>query len=290
MKKSILFIGANMMISSFAFAQVGINTPNPQGNFHIDGAKDNPATGVPTTTQQANDFMVTNLGNVGIGTISPANNLSVNGNSAIGNGYFSIAAPVNGAIIQGDVGIGTSTQYSAYNSTRLSVGATTGTGIHIKTSADDLNGLLFLEKIGASTTLDQFVFFRANGADIGNIIATGPSGIAYNTTSDVRLKENIKNTHYSIDDIMKIQVSDYNYKKDKNSPQTGFIAQQLYTVFQNAVTVGGEDASKPWMVDYSKITPLLTKAIQDQQKEIQALREEVDALKTMVKGIIKKTN
>lgn len=53
------------------YSQVGINTANPQGIFHVDGAKDNMATGVPTAFQQSNDFTVTAAGNVGIGTTSP---------------------------------------------------------------------------------------------------------------------------------------------------------------------------------------------------------------------------
>lgn len=229
---------------------------------------------------------LTRSGKLGINhAINPANNLTVNGNSSIGNGYIGTAAPANGAIIEGNVGIGTNTPFTAFSTSRLSVLTTTGTGIHVRSSSTDLNGLLYLEKTGAAVNIDQFVFFRANGSDIGNIIATGPSAIAYNTTSDMRLKENIHNTHYSINDIMKIQVRDYNYKTDKNNQQTGFIAQQLYTIFPNAVTVGGEDISKPWMVDYSKITPLLTKAIQDQQIEIEALKNELNDLKAIVKSM-----
>jgi hypothetical protein len=49
-------------------------------------------------------------GNVGIGSIlSPASVLSVKGNSAIGGGYVATAAPTNGMIVQGNVGIGTTT-------------------------------------------------------------------------------------------------------------------------------------------------------------------------------------
>lgn len=44
-------------------AQVGVNTQNPQGIFHVDGTKDNNASGAPTVAQQANDFIVTPLGN-----------------------------------------------------------------------------------------------------------------------------------------------------------------------------------------------------------------------------------
>ncbi|AZA52146.1 hypothetical protein EG348_03560 [Chryseobacterium sp. G0201] len=53
------------------FAQVGIGTANPQATFHVDGAKDNSLTGVPSETQQSNDFVVKKDGSVGIGTDIP---------------------------------------------------------------------------------------------------------------------------------------------------------------------------------------------------------------------------
>lgn len=56
-----------------SFGQVGINTVNPQGVFNIDGAKDNPATGTPSLSQQDNDFVVTSTGSVGIGITLPNN-------------------------------------------------------------------------------------------------------------------------------------------------------------------------------------------------------------------------
>lgn len=64
--------------STVYFAQVGVNTDNPQTTFHVDGAKDNPATGAPTAAQQLNDVVVTPLGRVGVGTNAPTNNLEVN--------------------------------------------------------------------------------------------------------------------------------------------------------------------------------------------------------------------
>ncbi|AZA52150.1 hypothetical protein [Chryseobacterium sp. G0201] len=64
--------------SSIFYAQIGINTTNPQGVFNIDAGKDNPATGTPTVAQQANDMNVTATGNVGIGLTTPTNKLHVN--------------------------------------------------------------------------------------------------------------------------------------------------------------------------------------------------------------------
>lgn len=69
MKKIILT--TSFLLSALAFGQVGINTENPQGVFNVDGANDNPSTGTPTATQQANDFVVTEDGSVGIGTTAP---------------------------------------------------------------------------------------------------------------------------------------------------------------------------------------------------------------------------
>ena len=81
---------------------------------------------------------------------------------------------------------------------------------------------------------------------------------------------------------MKIRVADYYYKADKNHEalQTGFLAQQLHSIYPNAVSVGGEDeTNNPWGVDYGKLTPLLVKAIQDQQEQIEILKKEIDELK-----------
>lgn len=60
-----------MTSSVLLFAQVGFNTSNPQAALHVDGAKDNASSGIPTGAQQANDFAVMANGNVGIGTVTP---------------------------------------------------------------------------------------------------------------------------------------------------------------------------------------------------------------------------
>ena len=77
-------------------AQVGVNTTNPQGQFNVDGGRDNPTTGTPSPAAQANDLVVTSEGKVGIGTTNPShkfhllngealfeNNESSNGTSTV---------------------------------------------------------------------------------------------------------------------------------------------------------------------------------------------------------------
>jgi hypothetical protein len=67
-----------MFSTSICFhAQIGINTQNPQGSFHIDGAKDNPSAGTPATSQTVNDLVVASSGNLGIGNINPTTKLEI---------------------------------------------------------------------------------------------------------------------------------------------------------------------------------------------------------------------
>jgi hypothetical protein len=55
--------------------------------------------------------------------------------------------------------------------------------------------------------------------------------------------------------------------------RTGFLAQELYKLFPQAVHVGGQDAKlNPWTIDYSKLTPVLVKGIQEQQQQITDLQ------------------
>lgn len=53
--------------------------------------------------------------NVGIGETAPANKLAVKGSLSVGSGYSTTSAPADGAIIQGNVGIGTASPYGKFD-------------------------------------------------------------------------------------------------------------------------------------------------------------------------------
>ncbi|SDE43744.1 Chaperone of endosialidase [Dyadobacter soli] len=170
-------------------------------------------------------------------------------------------------------------------------GGSTNKAQVIVQSGDNFANLVLTKRTLPNPTQDPFVVFRVNGAEQGRIFRDNNGDVRFPTpTSDRRLKENIKNTHYSIQDLMKIGVVEYNYIANPKKERTiGFIAQDLYKVFPEAVTVGGEDAkTNPWRVDANKVTPLLVKAVQDQQKEIESLKaqlSEMNALKAEVASI-----
>jgi hypothetical protein len=57
-KYHIGFILLNMISCSLLQAQVGINTNNPQGVFHIDTKGNNPSIGIPSAAEMADDVIV----------------------------------------------------------------------------------------------------------------------------------------------------------------------------------------------------------------------------------------
>ncbi|RXM50567.1 MULTISPECIES: hypothetical protein [unclassified Chryseobacterium] len=68
----ILIFGVFYSSVNLFFSQVGIGLLNPQGALHVDGAKDNAATGNPTGAQVANDIIVhKTTGFIGVGVLNP---------------------------------------------------------------------------------------------------------------------------------------------------------------------------------------------------------------------------
>jgi hypothetical protein len=63
-------------------------------------------------------------------------------------------------------------------------------------------------------------------------------------------------------------------KDDRTVPCLGFLAQELYKVVPEAVNKPKDEANEFYTVSYSTIIPVLTKAIQEQQAEIAALKKE----------------
>ena len=134
---------------------------------------------------------------------------------------------------------------------------------------------------------DFIRFTTPDGAKIGSIYQDAAGSVTLVSTSDIRLKTNIQTSQYGLSDILNIQVRDYQYKSDAaQTPQTGFLAQQLHEVFPVAVRVGGDNAkTNPWTVDYSKLTPLLVKGMQEQQVVIDELKAENEEFKTKIKDL-----
>jgi hypothetical protein len=237
--------------------------------------------------------------NVGIGVPNPVSKLSVNGTTS--NGGLAIGdstntstagtvAPTNGALIEGNVGVGlTAPQVPLHvdGEVFVSPGGITGSFWNGTANIDgiqfDPSGFIGAQRATGSPlhlskpatySNNELIIFSINNSAVGDVTTTGTS-VNYSQTSDIRLKENVRPTAKGLNEVMRIQVNDFNFKSTPGRNETGFIAQQLYTVFPEVVRVGGlNPATDPWMVDYGRVTPLLTRAIQEQQAEIDALKQQ----------------
>jgi hypothetical protein len=121
----------------------------------------------------------------------------------------------------------------------------------------------------------EFMFFQNQGTNIGSIVGSnGGNMVSYNTSSDYRLKTDFKDFN-GLDLINKVKTYDYSWKRD-GSRMYGVIAHELQEVLPYAVSgkkdaMGADGKIIPQSVDYSKLTPILVKAIQEQEKKINQL-------------------
>jgi hypothetical protein len=111
--------------------------------------------------------------------------------------------------------------------------------------------------------------FSGNGSGVLGSITHNGTNVAYNTSSDYRLKQDLKD-YNGLELISGIKTYDYEWKSN-NSRMYGVIAHELQEVLPYAVT-GEKDAEDMQGVDYSKLVPILVKAIQEQQAQIDELK------------------
>jgi len=166
-------------------------------------------------------------------------------------------------------------------------GTTSGTGITTGTSANQGVGIgggvleiqtnnnsnIYLSKATGYSSGDFTAHF-VNGNYVGGISTNG-SATNYATASDYRLKQDLKDFD-GITLINKIKTYDYEWKVD-NTRMFGVIAHELQEVLPFAVT-GEKDAERMQGVDYSKLIPVLVKALQEQQTLIESLKSRIEIL------------
>ena len=98
--------------------------------------------------------------------------------------------------------------------------------------------------------------------------------------SDERLKENIKPLESQLNNIKQLKPSRFDWKdqtKSRYTDDVGFIAQEIRNILPILVT-GDESEGDMLSVDYSKLTPILVKALQEQQEIIESLTKRIEDL------------
>ena len=205
---------------------------------------------------------------------------TVTGSAFIPNGS---SVPTNGMYLSA-----ANTLAFATNSTNkvsiLSGGTLQGTpalGSNAFTASVSGSSIAYLTSLASTSDFSGYWLVAGNFA--GSITHPTNTSTNYNTTSDYRLKENIKPLSNGLESILKLKPVTGNYKSDPNKTNMPmFLAHEVQEVVPIAVT-GEKDAVKfnkqtekeemdIQQLDASKLIPHMVKAIQELKAEIDLLK------------------
>jgi hypothetical protein len=281
--------------SYFNGGNVGIGTTAPNSGLHISsgatrGLRIDVDSGVAGFSMSPNGifgidepgvgngrFVINTNGRVGIGQTAPGVALSVAGQSeawqfgvttVTGTAGALIGSPSANVLAFGDwsgaerMRIDSSGQtFTISEGTAFSAGVTAGAGTSTAIYVGRYGGTAGSFNSG---TVSYVVWSN------GNVVNTNNSYGAY---SDIKLKENITDATSKLTDLLKVKIKNYNLIGD-NKKQLGVIAQELEEIFPNMVEEIKDYNSNETIksVKYSVFVPMLIKAVQEQQAQIEELK------------------
>ena len=121
---------------------------------------------------------------------------------------------------------------------------------------------------GSTGGQTRISFYNPNGR-VG-YIGTSGSSTSYNQSSDYRLKENQVPIVGALAKLLQLKPYTFNWIADPKTKATGFFAHEIQKVLPEAVS-GEKDGKEMQAVDYSKVVPLLTAAVQELTDRVKAL-------------------
>ena len=134
--------------------------------------------------------------------------------------------------------------------------------------------------IGTTTDREVMAIFKGT-SQAGKIRISGNSSVAFESGSDYRLKEDLKDFN-GLDIISKLKVYDFNWI-DENRRDHGLLAHEVQEILPDLVS-GKKDGVlengkiDKQTLDYGRFTPMLIKAIQEQQTIIEDLKSRIETL------------
>lgn len=157
--------------------------------------------------------------------------------------------------------------------------------LYLLNHASGGNGLL----VNLNTDGTTYHFFRGySNAGVANRIIIYSNGNIQNTNnsygqlSDIKIKENIVDATPKLADILKVKIKNFNFIGN-NTKQIGVIAQELEEIFPLMIDEtpdvdadGNDLGTKTKSVKYSVFVPMLIKAIQEQQTQIEELKAKLN--------------
>jgi Chaperone of endosialidase len=263
----------------------GTGNRNAYVDFHTDGASANNTFRIIRWSGANGDVHVTNTG-----TGATAFNQQ-------GNYTFS---PL-GAVVPGDEKV------HVYGTIGTQGGTFPNSANHFAMGWNIINGgfgevdLVNYRGTGTSATAFRFHAFNGVGTPSNaTVIATIGAAGTYTAVSDARVKSNIKGISYGLKEIMALNPVSYNRHldtkfvdgkvsyTDKGVATIGFLAQEVYNVIPEVVVKPTDDKNGLWSIGHSDMLPVMVKAMQEQQAQIEAQKSEINELKAAVKALLEK--
>jgi hypothetical protein len=155
--------------------------------------------------------------------------------------------------------------------------ANLGTTNRIGAFRVDSAGEVYLQLATTGQSTVNHAFFY-NSTGLGGSIRTSSGTISLVNGSDYRMKTNIESLTEGLSIISKLKPCTFEYIATEGSKFEGFIAHELQEIIPNAVfgekDAINEDGTPNYQgIDTVKIIPYLVKAIQEQQKQIEELKQ-----------------
>jgi hypothetical protein len=216
----------------------------------------------------SNNFVLRSDGNLAVASSTDAGGTKDTNLSRISAGLWGVGTGAQGSFA-GDLKLNNILVTSATDSTTTTSGALQVAG------GAAIRKRVFIDGITASSGLQTAVLCQSSG---GEMIADSVACLA----SSKRFKENIRPLTTGLDEVMKLQPISYRYKPEGifarnvnfQRERVGFLAEDINAI--DPRFVGYEaDGKTPRTVGYEQMVPLLVKAIQEMQSEIDTLRQQV---------------
>ena len=132
-------------------------------------------------------------------------------------------------------------------------------------------GAIFLNHASGSASGNVYAAFVYNATQIGTITQSGTTAVAYNTTSDHRLKTNVRPANAAA--FMAIEFVDFEWTDGRHD--CGVIADQLQSVYPDLV-LGAVDATEVRQIEITPAVPAVTEQV-ELTPAVDAIAEVVDA-------------
>ena len=256
-----------------ASGNLGIGTTSPSRQVHLNNASDHGIMAITGSTSS--------LAGVVFGDTADDDVSSIIHNNSGNYLYLSTSSTERMRIAaNGNVLIGTT---SSSGTTRLTVVQPNNDAplarFDMAAAVNAIRGVEIRVTDGTANSANKFFL---QGDDNGNTrveLRTDGSIYSryYTITSDERLKENIEDCEPMLEKLKQVRIVDFDWKENAGpkSRQRGVIAQEIESIFPELIHQPKEYKE----FKKTEMTPILVKAIQEQQEQIESLQQQIEVLK-----------